>query len=325
MMRLLPGTGTVVPGILMVCALAVAIPAGAQTPAGDPSSGLTSTPQTQAPAPTDPKAQPPATPDPNAQAQNQSAQPPAAPEPRNDARLDPLQPDFSLAALPVTLRLPAHKMSFRVTHRFNQSLGAGTFSDQLQSLFGIDTGAKIGLELRYGVRPGTQVGLHRTSDRTIELFGQQSIFTQGTDKPLSLDAIVTLEGQNNLRAQKSPTIGVLASRKVAKVAAVYAEPLFVFNTNPISGQSQKNTFMLGLGARVRIRPSAYVVGEVTPRFAGYTPGVSQASFGIEGRVGGHLFQLNFSNGQGTTLGQLARGGVSSHFWVLGFNIARKFF
>ena len=63
--------------------------------------------------------------------------------------------------------------------------------------------------------------------------------------------------------------------------------------------------MIGLGARVRIRPATYLVGEVTPRFSGYKPGVDQGSFGIEARAGGHTFQINFSNGFGTTLGQLA--------------------
>ena len=69
----------------------------------------------------------------------------------------------------------------------------------------------------------------------------------------------------------------------------------------------------------------YVVGEVTPRVAGYRPGVDQASFGIESRVGGHTFQINFSNGFGTTLGQLARGGINNSSWFIGFNISRKFF
>ena len=50
-----------------------------------------------------------------------------------------------------------------------------------------------------------------------------------------------------------------------------------------------------------------------------------ASFGIEKRAGGHVFQLNFSNGFGTTMGQLARGGTGSEDWYLGFNISRKFF
>ncbi len=258
--------------------------------------------------------------------------PPPAPTPAQtsdpDSRLDPLQPDFSLAALPTTLRLPEHKMAFRVTHRFTRSLGAGNFSDLLSNFFGFDSGARIGLELRYGLMPGTQVGVHRTSDRTIEIFGQQSILQEKADgHPLSLDAIATLEGTNNLRDQKSSTVGVLVSKKIAKVAAVYAEPLFVANSNPLpSGVGvANNTAMIGLGTRVRLRPTTYLVGEVTPRLSGYKPGVAQGSVGIEARAGGHTFQINFSNGFGTTLGQLTQSGIGGNSWFIGFNISRKFF
>ena len=82
-----------------------------------------------------------------------------------DVRVDPLQPDFNLAALPTTLRMPEHKLAFRVTHRFTRSLGRGDFGDLLNDFFGFDSGAQIGLELRYGLLPGTQIGIHRTSDR----------------------------------------------------------------------------------------------------------------------------------------------------------------
>lgn len=266
-------------------------------------------------------AQPPAAP---------PSAPAAAPQPGDstlsDARVDPLQPDFTLAALPVTLRLPAHKMSFRVSHRFLRSLGTGDFGDLLSNFFGFDNGAQIGLELRYGLRPGTQVSFQRTSDQTIELFGQQSLWREGPH-PIAIDAIATLEGTKNLHAHHQGAFGALVSRRLARKAAVYVEPIFVANTNaqPSDLVDHNSTFMVGLGTRVRIMPTTYVVAEVTPRVAGYAPGVSQASFGLEKRVGGHTFQINFSNGIGTTLGQLALGGVSSHSWFLGFNISRKFF
>ena len=282
------------PLLIMLC-LAASAPAFAQ--------GTTTTPPAQSPA----------------------AQP--APGTSNDARVDPLQPDFNLVALPVTLRVPAHKLSFRVTHRFTRSLGRGDVGDLLSDFFGFDSGAQIGLEVRYGLRPGTQVGINRTSDRTIELFGQQSILQEREGHAFGLDAIATFEGQNNLRDRKTPAVGVLASKRLGRVAAVYAEPIYVFNTNPIEGASggDQNTFMVGVGGRLRIRPATYLVGEITPRVGGYKPGVNQASFGLEARAGGHLFQINFGNGLGTTLGQLARGGVSNDSWFIGFNISRKFF
>ena len=260
----------------------------------------------------------------------QAAPPPPAPPQASDpdSRLDPLQPDFTLAALPTTLRMPPQKWAFRVSHRFSRSLGRGDLSDLLSDFFGFDSGAQIGLEVRYGLMRGTQIGVHRTSDRTIQIFGQQSVLQQKADgQPLSLDVIATLEGTNNLRDQKSSTLGVLLARKLGRIAAVHVEPMLVVNSNPADGGTgvENNTTMIGLGTRIRIRPSAYLVGEVTPRLSGYTPGVHQASFGIEMRSGGHTFQINVSNGSGTTLGQLVDSGVSRDSWFIGFNISRKFF
>jgi hypothetical protein len=238
--------------------------------------------------------------------------------------VDALQPDFNLAALPTTLRMPLHKLAFRVTHRFTRSLGQGDFGDLVSDLFGFDSGAQIGLELRYGLMRGTQVGVHRTSDRTIQIFGQHSFWNERDGNPIGLDGIITLEGSNNLQEHHKSTLGAVVSRKVAGHAAFYAEPMFVIDSSPFETGDQ-NTLMLGLGGRLRVRPSLYFVGEITPRLAGFDPGSSQVSFGVEGRAGGHLFQLNFSNGFGTTLGQIANGGFNYDNWYIGFNISRKFF
>jgi hypothetical protein len=264
-----------------------------------------------------PPAQTPTTPNPSTDPQDQS-------DP--DARVDPLQPDFTLAALPTTLRMPVHKLAFRVTHRFTRSLGQGDFGDLVSDLFGFDSGAQIGLELRYGLMPGTQVGVHRTSDRTIQIFGQHSFWNERDGKAIGLDGIATLEGGNNLQEHYRSALGAIVSRNVAGHAALYAEPMFVINASPFADQgADNNALMVGLGGRIRLRPSLYVVGEITPRLAWFDPGAQQVSFGVEGRAGGHLFQLNVSNGFGTTLGQVANGTVNYDSWYIGFNISRKFF
>jgi hypothetical protein len=244
-----------------------------------------------------------------------------------DARIDPLQPDFNLAALPTTLRMPRNKFAFRITHRFTRPLADGDVGDLLRDAFGFDAAAQIGLELRYGLLPGTQVIVHRTSDRTIEILGQHNFLSQRNGALVGLDAIGGIEGDNNLREEQRGIVGALLSRSVGRFAALYAEPVWVGNTNAIDLPGTDNdTLLLGLGARLRVRPSLYLLGEITPRLAGYDPGVSQMSFAVEGRAGGHLFQINFSNGFGTTFGQLAsRGGITNDNWYIGFNIARKFF
>jgi uncharacterized beta barrel domain-containing protein DUF5777 len=261
-----------------------------------------------------------------AQSSSPGSQAAQAPPERSDPDIpvDALQPDFNLIALPTTLRMPLHKWSFRVTHRFTRPLGQGDIGDLFSDAFGIDGGAQIGLELRFGLFRGTQIGVHRTSDRTIQIFGQYSLLNERDGAPVGLDALATFEGANNLRDQKEGTFGLLLSRKVSKYAALYAEPMVVVNSSPFTF-GDNSTLMVGLGGRLRVRPSLYLVGEITPRLAGFDPGAHQISFGVEGRAGGHLFQLNFSNGFGTTLGQIARGGFTYDSWYLGFNISRKFF
>lgn len=248
-----------------------------------------------------------------------------ADEPDADADLRISQPDFTVITLPTTLRLPRFKGAFRVTHRFGRPLGQGSFGNLAEDLFGLDSGALIGLEYRFGLARGWQAGIYRTSDRTIQFFTQYNLWQQA-NRPVGLSVIATAEGTNNFKDSYSPSIGVVVSRELGEYGAVYAQPIWVNNTNPLPSEvvDDNDTFMVGLGARIRVRPTVYLVGEVIPR-VGNTPGVTQGSFGIEKRAGGHTFQLNFSNGAGTTMGQVARGGTASDDWYLGFQISRKFF
>jgi hypothetical protein len=244
-----------------------------------------------------------------------------------DRNINFAQPDFTLVALPTTLRVPKYKSSFRVTHRFSRSLGSGDFGSLVEDLFGLDSGAQIGLEYRFGIMRGTQVGIHRTSNRTIEFFAQHEVKAQSESFPVTISALGVAEGTNNFRDSYSPALGVVLSRTFAERAALYVEPVWVNNTNSLPSElvDDNDAVLLGLGARVRVRPTVYVTVEGVPRVTGYDPGATQIGVGIEKRAGGHMFQLTFTNGFGTTFGQLARGGTSRDDWHLGFSISRKFF
>jgi uncharacterized beta barrel domain-containing protein DUF5777 len=260
--------------------------------------------------------------------QSPPATPPPAQEDDPDRDINRAQPDFTLVALPTTLRMPRYKSSFRVTHRFGRPLGQGDFSDLLEDLFGLDSGAVIGLEYRFGLFRGAQVGIHRTSStKTIQFMGQYDLKRQSDTFPIGLDALAAIEGVDNFKDSYSPTLGVLLSREIGDYAALYFEPMWVNNSNPQPEEltDDNDTFLIGLGARLRFRPTVYVVFEASPRVAGFDPGVTLVSFGIEKRSGGHLFQLNFSNGLATTFAQIARGGFEGNDWHIGFNISRKFF
>src|SRR5947207_3726464 len=107
----------------------------------------------------------------------------------DDGALKLAEPDFTLIGLPTALRLPKFGSAFRVTHRFTRALGSGDFGDLAADMFGLDSGAQIGLEYRFGIIPNGQIGLHRTSDRTTEFFAQYGVLRQGPGRPLEIMAL----------------------------------------------------------------------------------------------------------------------------------------
>ena len=242
----------------------------------------------------------------------------------DDGALDLAEPDFTVVNVPTTLRLPLHKGNFHLTHRFNGNLRLGSFGEQASELFGLDRGASIGFEFRYGIARHVEVAASRASlDRTIQLFGKYDAIHQSAVTPLSVSGLVSVEGPNNFQERFAPALGAVVSRTIQQHLALYVAPIWVHNS-AAALLVDRDTFYVGIGGRVRVGGSTYVVAEFSPRAAGYAPGSTEFGFGVEKRVGAHVFQLTFANSQGTTLGQVARGG-SPETLYLGFNLTRKFF
>ena len=234
------------------------------------------------------------------------------------------EPDFRVLNLPSTLPLPVHGSSFQLTHRFNGNLRRGSLGTNAGNLFGLDQGAAVGFEYRFGIARHVQAAVYRTAiDKTFQFHGKYDAVRQGNRIPVSLSALVSIEGADNFQERYAPALGLVVSRLVADRLAVYATPLWVHNTAALLNLTRE-TVVVGVGGRVRVRSTVYVVAEVAPRVAGFSPDKPAYGFAIEKRAGGHMFQLNVNNGQGTTFGQLARGGVPDSLY-LGFNLARKFF
>ena len=268
---------------------------------------------------------------------------PTAPGYDQDLDFDPAEPDFTVIALPTSLRLPKHKLAFRLTHRFARPLDEGDFSDLLADFFGFDGGAQIGLGLRFGLFRGTQLAVYRTSDRTIQLLAQQELLGQGRSL-VGLSLVASIEGLNNFGLTDwapgteplhtfSSSIAAVFSRKLGTRGAVYAVPSWVGGTRLVASApgDEDWSLVLGLGARLRVTRAMALVGEYHPRLAGYEGDLgsgnpdSLATFGVEWTVGGHAFQLSFSNALGTTPAQVARGAQGLDGWFIGFNLTRKFY
>ena len=279
------------------------------------------------------------------------------PDPRDSADRRPslVEPDFTIVNLPTTLRLPRYKSAFRITHRFTRTLNDPDFGRLASNLFGLDNGALIGLEYRFGLMRGLQAGIYRTSGKTIQLFGQYDVMRQSESVPFTLDVVASIEGLNNFHRGDAvdeednayaTAVGPVVSRAIGDRAAFYLQPSYIFHSNTYSTSGclehiehghdipgcvdvgegiESNTLLIGLSTRVRVLPSVYLVGSWTPRASGFRPGVSMKTFGIEKRLRGHVFQLNVSNALGTTMAEMARGASNDRDWFLGFNISRKFY
>lgn len=254
------------------------------------------------------------------------ASPPAAAAADDDeGTLDLAEPDYRLINLPTTLRLPKYKSNFDLTHRFNGNLRHGSFTDQLSTLFGLDEGATVGFEYRFAVARHLEAAAYRTTfAQTIQLYAKYDVIHQHDSTPFSVSPLVSIEGTNNLQEQFAPAVGASVSRTIGDFLALYAVPTWVNNTAAAFGGDHRNTTYLGLGGRLRFRPTVYVVAEVSPRLSGFAPGKALYGFAIEKRAGLHMFQLNFNNGAATTFAQIARGGQPNNL-QMGFNLARKFY
>jgi Membrane bound beta barrel domain (DUF5777) len=252
----------------------------------------------------------------------------------DDGRLDPAEPDFVVINLPSTLRLPKHASNFHLTHRFEGNLRDGSFTDQLSNFFGVDVGAALGLEYRFGLMRHLQAVVQRTNrSRAIQFSAKYDAWHQSAARPVSISGIVSVEGDNNFGANSgnapknyAPALGAVISREVGTQLALYATPFWVGKTG-ISLSGDGNTGFMGLGARVRLgrASSSYLSAEVSPRLGGFVIADPEYGFAIEKRVGAHVFALTFTNGtSNTTYRQIARGGAPGHLH-LGFNLTRKFF
>lgn len=243
----------------------------------------------------------------------------------DDAKLRPIEPDYTVVNLPTTLPLPVHKGQFFLTHRFGENLRNDGFGTQISNLWGLDQGATIQFGYRFGLMRDVELIAARTNfNKTITLGSKIDALHQDNGYPLGVSLLVSFEGADNFQEAYKPALGATLSRAFGDRLAVYAVPMWVHNTLGSFTDETRDTFFVGLGGRLAIRSSTYIIGEGTPRVSGYKPGDAEYAFGLEQRVGGHVFSLVFANTFGTSYGQLAAGGFPKSLYM-GFNLTRKFF
>jgi hypothetical protein len=217
----------------------------------------------------------------------------------------------------VFLSLPTSHVSaqgtweVKFTHRFNQPLNRGTFSDQVHALFGLDSNADVGLGASYTARPDLELSLYRSNA------------LDGTERDVhdrsSWFAQAVLSRQMGRRAELSviPTFVTDAGRMVNGTTSV---ALF------------RTAFNVPVSAAVMLHQNLSLVAEFIPAnrdLPSSLHGNYGWAAGLKSVIGGHFFEILLTNNNATEADQyttstymgspLRRGDLH-----LGFNIERRF-
>ena len=256
------------------------------------------------------------------------------------APLRPLPLGDALLSLPSNHIAPWGQWEWKFTHRFNQSLDQGSFSDQLHSLFGLDTNADVVLGGSYALRPNLQLSAVRSNTNdTIEAAAKYVVWRQTAGRPFS----ATLRGGADLRTEKnledrtSFFAQAIVSRQFGKKAELFLLPTFATNAGrAVSGDSSVALFDTAFNVPVAfvwmVRPGLAAGAEVIPPNADL-PDAIEADFGwslgIKRNIGGHWFEILVTNNQSTLVDQYVTStyqgsGLDAGDIKLGFNIERRF-
>ena len=258
--------------------------------------------------------------------------------------------DDYLLSLPTGRRLDQHGFYVNFTHRF---VYTPAFSGPALggSLSGFDDFSMSSFGFRYGVTDKLSVSIYRSPSflaRPIQLMAAYNLIDEHDGYPLNAVVRVSIQGENNFSRNFTENIEGILSRSISSRAQLYLVPtvslgnreLFSpssFYSSAIPNRPGVNTFSLGVGGAIDIRPTVALVAEVIPTLAnGDALGIHRPAFGfgIQKKIWRHAFTFGFTTSPGTTVAQ--RAGTRAQFLgqpngdtpaglCIGFDLMRQIF
>jgi hypothetical protein len=194
------------------------------------------------------------------------------------AQENPYTPTTPLPLGDVLLTLPTSHMAskgtweVRFTHRFNQSLDQGSFSDRVHSLFGLDSNADVGLGLSYVPRRDVQFSVYLSNALDdIEVGGRYLVVQQAPAIPFS--AAIRVGGDWRTERDSTDRTSLFAqaivSRRIGH-AELFALPTYVTNAGrAVSGNTSTAHFThatnVPVGMAFMLHDGFTVIGVVIPK------------------------------------------------------------
>jgi hypothetical protein len=208
------------------------------------------------------------------------------------------------------------------THRFNQPVNEAGGNN----LFGLDSGANIGIGLSYAPVDRLAVEAYRASSGGDYELALKYTFLNPTPK---LPVAVGLRGGMNwlTKYEIEDKVGVFGQALVAVTLAekltLAAAPTFVSNTPLFT-----DVFNVPLMVQLKLGKGFLATGEYVFRNQDLPDTVGQWSFALEKSVWRHRFAVWIGNSDASTVDQIMAadygGGVTDSNIRLGFNIVRQF-
>jgi mono/diheme cytochrome c family protein len=227
--------------------------------------------------------------------------------------------DDLLVSLPTGKAVDRHSLVLNFTHRFTDT--AFTGQGKGAELLGLDSVSISSFGLRYGVTDRLSVSVWRSPSfigRPIQIMAAYNLLDENHEAPLNVAVRVSVEGQNNFQRSFTENIETIFSRTIMSRAQLYVVPTASFNARRLVGggllSSQIpdfpgiNTFSIGFGGAIDIRPTVALVAEVIPTLLNSAElGIHRPaySFGIQKKIWRHAFTLALTNSPGTTVSQRA--------------------
>jgi hypothetical protein len=259
---------------------------------------------------------------------------------QEDPPLRPLPVGDVLLSLPSNQIAPYGQWDVKFSHRFNQSLAEGTLSDQLHSLFGLDTNADVVFGASYAMRPKLQLSLMRSNvNDTLEGAAKYVVLRQTEGAPLSLTGRggLDLRTEKDLADRTSFFAQAIVSRQFGRKAEIFAIPTFATNAGrAISGDESvalfDYAFNMPVGLVWMLRPGFAAVVELTPPNSDLPDEMNGNlgwAIGVKRNIGGHWFEILLTNSQTTLVDQYVTttfqgSALDAGDVHLGFNIERRF-
>lgn len=233
-----------------------------------------------------------------------------------------------------------------------------------KDLFGLDSFAVSSFGLTFGITDRLYANVYRSPlcqpglCKTIELGLGYHLLDEAGKSPVALSAYASVEGDYNFTERYTWNFQTMLARSVTKYVNVFFSPALHVNSNgsdrfkeflrtqPLAAKLRlgQHSGSFGFGVNAQVRPTTSLLFEYTPR-VGFKMGQivadfnsetaqligfrnkseAEIGFGIEKRIGRHVFSLTFANTQTTTTARYNSSNLAlppSKF-TIGFNMFRR--